>query len=404
MESQITKTKPWELIKSYLHQIPNFLTLFLVPITFLSIGPALIEIGNDFGTAPENINLIFTFFPAGMVAGQLTSTFWNRRFKRANIIITAYSILVAINIYLFFARNLYMYFLLSVIGGYLLGVNYVQSTENILACNIKNKDRLFILMITFYPLGALVAPLISSTFVDNGLSWRYTYIVVAIAIFITLIMYISISLRGQNRIIAQEIQKTSIKEIFVDRQKNIIFTVTLLIAAVYVASETVIATWSPTYLRLEKSLDITSAAFSITILMIFMIAGRITVSIIVGRIRSKIIMVILSGIAMISIIFIVLVDTRNQVFAAMAMAGIGFSAMYPLIVSSGSAVYEKGRGLLASLVFASAYSGKTLAPYITKLIADFNLTFSITVSLIFSGISTLLIVFLIFYERKTRNG
>jgi fucose permease len=404
MDSQCIKIKTLNLIKAYLHQIPNFLTLFLVPITFLSIGPALIEIGKDFGTTPENINLIFTFFPAGMVAGQLTSTFWNRRFKRANIIIAAYSILIAINIYLFFAKNLYMYFILSIIGGYLLGINYVQSTENIIACNIKNKDRLFILMITFYPLGALVAPLISSTLVNNNISWRYTYLVVAISILITLILYIFISLRGQNRIISEEVQKTSLKEIFVDRRKNIVFITTLLVAAVYVASETVIATWSPTYLRLEKGLDITNAAFSITVLMIFMIVGRIIASIIVGKVRAKTIMIFISGIAIIAIIFIVLANTVPQTFFAMALAGIGFSAMYPLIVSSGSAVYEKGRGLLASLIFASAYFGKTLAPYITKLIANYNLTFSITVSLIFSGASTLLIVFLIFYERKIRNS
>ena len=403
MNSNSTKVKTLDLITAYLHQIPNFLTLFLVPITFLSIGPALIEMGNDFGTTPENINLIFTFFPAGMVAGQLTSTFWNRRFKRSSIIITAYSMMAAINIYLFFAKNLYMYFILSTIGGYLLGVNYVQSTENIIACNIKNKDRLFIMMITFYPLGALVAPLISSNLVNNNVSWRYTYLVIAILILITLALYISIALRGQNRIIAEEIQKTSLGQIFINRQKNIIFIITLLVAAVYVASETVIATWSPTYLRLEKGLDITSAAFSITILMIFMIAGRIIASIIVGKVRAKTIMVIISGIAITAIIFIALADTRTGIFIAMALAGTGFSAMYPLIVASGSAVYQKGRGLLASLVFASAYSGKTLAPYITKLIADFNLTFSITVAIIFSGISTMLIIFLIFYERKTGN-
>jgi len=403
MNSYSEKGKTWDLIKAYLHQIPNFLTLFLVPITFLSIGPALIEMGKDFGRTPENINLIFTFFPAGMVAGQLTSTFWNRRFKRANIITSAYSILTAINIYLFFAKNLYVYFILSIIGGYLLGINYVQSSENIIACNIKNKDRLFILMITFYPFGALVAPLISSNLVNNNISWRYTYLIVAILIFITLILYILISLRGQNRIIAEEIQKTSVREIFVDRQKNIIFIITLFIAAVYVASETVIATWSPTYLRLVKGLDITSAAFSITILMICMIVGRIIVSIIVGKVKAKMIMVVLSGIAIVSIIFFVLADTKSRIFIAMAIAGIGFSAMYPLIVSSGSTVYKKGRGLLASLVFASAYLGKTLAPYITKLIANLNLTFSITVALIFSGVSTLLIIFLIFYERKIRN-
>jgi fucose permease len=392
----------WNSVKEYLLQIPNFLTLFLIPIAFLSIGPILIEIGKEFNTTPENINLIFTFFPAGMVAGQLTSTFYNRRFKRSHIILTAYTIMVAINIYLFFSKNLYVYFILSMIAGYMLGINYVQSSENILACSIKNKDRLFILMVIFYPIGALIAPLISSVLINNGVNWRFTFIIIAILIFLTAVLYILISLKGQNRIIAEEVKQVTIKEIFVSRQKNIIFIFTLLIAAIYVASETVISTWTPTYLRLAKGLDIYSSALSITVFMIFMIAGRVVAAIVAGRYEAKIIMLILSAIAISSIIFIFMSNTRFLVFIAMAIAGLGYSAMYPLIISSGSTVYENGRGFLASLLFASAYFGKTLAPYITKLIAEFNLSFSITVSLIFSGVSALLIVFLVLYERKNK--
>ena len=400
MADSNNRINAWDSIKEHLLQIPNFLTLFLIPIAFLSIGPILIEIGKEFNTSPENINLVFTFFPAGMVAGQLTSTFYNRRFKRSAIILTAYAIMIAINLFLFFSKNLYVYFVLSLVAGYMLGINYVQSTENILACSIKNKDRLFILMLIFYPIGALVAPLIGSSLINNGINWRYTFIIIALLILITSVLYITISLKGQNKIIAEEVQRVPIKEIFVNKQKNIIFLVTLIMVAIYVASETVISTWTPTYLRLAKGLDVNSAALSITVLMVFMIAGRIIAAIVAGKFKAKIIMLILSVIALISIVFIFLANTTFLVFAAMALAGIGYSAMYPLIVSSGSTIYVKGRGFLVSLIFASAYFGKTLAPYITKLIAEFNLSFSITVSLIFSGVSALLILFLVLYERK----
>lgn len=55
--------------------------------------------------------------------------------------------------------------------------------------------------------------------------------------------------------------------------------------------------------------------------------------------------------------------------------------------------------ILASIVFATAYFGKTLAPYITKKIAEFNLNFSITVALIFSSAAALLIIALIIYNK-----
>ncbi|MCL4385385.1 MAG: MFS transporter [Cyanobacteria bacterium] len=393
-----------ETFKDYLMQMPNFLTLFLVPIIFMSIGSVLIEMAKDLGTTPENINLIFTFFPIGMIAGQLTSVFYNRRFKRAVIIIIAYAFLIAINVTFFFARHISVFFTLYVVGGYLIGINYIQSTENLLACKIKNKDRLFFIMLSFYPIGALIAPLISSSLVKNEISWRFTYLISAGAILITMVLYILISLNGQNRIIAAKTQKILFREVFVERDKNFIFIMILLVAAIYCTAETVIATWAPTYLRLAKNMDIQSAALSITFFQTFTVLGRFIASVLTGKVKVKTILITISGLAFISIIFFVLSKSRFFLFANISLAGLGFSAMYPLLVSSGSTIYEKGRGILASLIFASLYIGKTMAPFITKKIAETNLTFSITVALVFSGVSSLIIIFLIIYERiKSRK-
>ena len=103
-----------DTFKDYILQAPNFLTFFLVPVSFLSIAPALIEIAKELNTTPETMNLIFTFFPAGMVAGQLTSVFYNRRFKRSTIILTSYFLLIIINLALFFARHFAIYFILNI--------------------------------------------------------------------------------------------------------------------------------------------------------------------------------------------------------------------------------------------------------------------------------------------------
>ncbi|MCL5073310.1 MAG: MFS transporter [Actinobacteria bacterium] len=259
-------------------------------------------------------------------------------------------------------------------------------------------------MLSFYPIGALIAPLISSSLVKNEISWRFTYLISAGAILITMVLYILISLNGQNRIIAAKTQKILFREVFVERDKNFIFIMILLVAAIYCTAETVIATWAPTYLRLAKNMDIQSAALSITFFQTFTVLGRFIASVLTGKVKVKTILITISGLAFISIIFFVLSKSRFFLFANISLAGLGFSAMYPLLVSSGSTIYEKGRGILASLIFASLYIGKTMAPFITKKIAETNLTFSITVALVFSGVSSLIIIFLIIYERiKSRK-
>ncbi|MHB1346108.1 MAG: MFS transporter [Candidatus Humimicrobiaceae bacterium] len=393
-----------DTFKDYLLQFPNFLAIFLVPISYLSISPALIEIGKDLNTATVNISLIFTFFPAGIVAGQLTSVFYNRRFKRSNIILTSYVFLFIINIILFFSKQLVLFYILSTIGGYFIGINYVQSTENILACKVKNKDRIITLMVTFYPLGALIAPLISSSFVKNNISWRYTYLVIATVIVFVIVLYILLSLKGQNKVIANSIQKVSLREIFVNRKINLMYFITLFTISTYIVGEVVFANWSPTYLRLAKGLDIQSAALGVTFFQIFVVVGRFIASSIVGKIKPRTILIFISCLALISIVLFVLSDSKVFIYMTISLAGLGYSAMYPLLLSSGSTLYKKGRGVLSSMIFASAYFGIAATPFITRKIGSFNLTFSILFALIFSGIATISIIFLIYYEKYRLNA
>ncbi|MHB8276558.1 MAG: MFS transporter [Candidatus Humimicrobiaceae bacterium] len=392
-----------DTFKDYILQIPNFLALFLVPITYLSITPALIEIGKNFNTAPGNISLIFTFFPAGIVAGQLTSIFYNRRFKRASIILTCYALLILLNIILFFINHLAFFYILSIFGGYLIGINYVQSTENILACKVKNKDRIVTLMITFYPIGALIAPLISSSLVKNNISWRYTYLIVATITIMIMILYMSISIKGQNKIIANTVQKISMKEIFVNRKINFMYFMTLFIAATYIIGEMVYANWSPTYLRLAKGFDTQSAALGVTFFQIFIVIGRFAASSIVGKIKVRTILLFISCLAIISTALFVASHSKFFIYATISLAGLGYSAMYPLLLSSGSTLYNKGRGILSSLIFASAYSGITAAPFIIKSFAVYNLNLSVLIAMIFAGVAALMILLLVIYEKYYLN-
>ena len=392
-----------DTFRDYILQLPNFLALFLVPITYLSITPALIEIGKNFNTAPGNISLIFTFFPAGIVAGQLTSVFYNRRFKRASIILTCYVLLILLNIILFFINHLAFFYILSIFGGYLIGINYVQSTENILACNVKNKDRIVTLMITFYPIGALIAPLISSSLVKNNISWRYTYLIVAAITIMIMILYISISLKGQNKIIANTVQKISMKEVFVNRKINFMYFMTLFIAATYIIGEMVYANWSPTYLRLAKGFDIQSAALGVTFFQIFIVIGRFAASSIVGKIKVRTILLFISCLAIISTALFVASHSKFFIYATISLAGLGYSAMYPLLLSSGSTLYNKGRGILSSLIFASTYSGITAAPFIIKSFAAYNLNLSVLSAMIFAGVAALMILLLVIYEKYYLN-
>ncbi len=190
-----------------------------------------------------------------------------------------------------------------------------------------------------------------------------------------------------NKIIANTVQKVSFKEIFTDRNTNIKYVIILLIVTIYIMGETVFGNWTPVYLRLAKGLDIQSAALSVTLFNIFIVVGRFIASSLAGKIKANTILLSISVLAIVSSVFFVFSDTKLFIYLAISLVGLGYSAMYPLLVSSGSTLYKKGQGTLSAIIFAAGYGGKTITPFITKATADKNLTISILVAMIFSGIA-----------------
>ena len=66
-------TNEKESFKDYLKEIPNFLTIFIVPLFFMTVSPILLEMSADTGISTGDLSLIITFYTIGTITGQLTS-------------------------------------------------------------------------------------------------------------------------------------------------------------------------------------------------------------------------------------------------------------------------------------------------------------------------------------------
>jgi MFS family permease len=389
-------------VKDYLLELPNYLSIFIVPIYFMTVGPMLIEMSNDTGFSSGDLSLVFTFFTIGLILGQLTSIFYNRRFRKLHIIIVSYIIVVICLILLGISKKLYLFYSLYFLNGYVAGIIWLQATTYILESKIKNKDRLTTIFLSFYPLGNITAPFIASALIENGLSWRYSYYITAVVAVIILIFYLVMMVRKDKKIILEDREKINFKEIFVNKSINIIFIMGCVLLFLYCLSETIIATWSPTFLRTIRMLEIQTASLAVSVFWIAIFTGRMIVSFIAGKVKSNYIMLILSAIGIVSMALFVFAKTIFFIFIAIGFAGLGCSGIITLGISSASTVYEKGRGLLASIVFASVNAGVSLAPFITRLISSLNMIFSIALASIFMLFTGIIILNKTLYENKIR--
>ena len=388
-----------ENLIDYLAELPNYLSWFIIPIYFTTASTMLLEISRSFNISAGNMSLIFTFFTMGLVSGQLTSIIYNKKFKKVMIIVGAYSLIIPILVILGFARSLYLFYVLYCLIGYLSGIIQIQTIKFILENKIKNKDRLVTILLFFYPIGSLVAPLFASSLIKNKIDWHFSYFIMASVSFLILILYVIIKWRA-SRLTAEDEEKISFKQIFFDRRRNIIFVLGLVLMFFYCISETVMATWSPTFLRAARALDIRYAGLTVSIFWLGILVGRIIVSFFAGRRNSNIIMLFLSILAFSSLVLFIVFKSKYAIFTTAAFAGLGYSGLATIGISSSGTIYERGRGILATIIFAVNYAGISISPFLTRFSSRYNMTFSIILAPVFMLLVFVVIIIKIAYEKK----
>jgi FHS family glucose/mannose:H+ symporter-like MFS transporter len=400
MKSSITDN---DTFLSYLKELPNYMTIFIVTILSATASPMLIEMSRTTGYSTGDLSLIFTFFTIGIVTGQLTSVFFNRKFRKITIILFGYALIIIMLILMANTTNLYLFYTLYLLTGYTSGVIWIQATKDILENKIKNKDRLTSIFLIFNSLGYIAAPFISSNLIKNGISWKYSYYVLALLPVLALVLYMILKNGWKEKILTTDEESISFRKIFHNHRLNVIFIFGCLLLFFYCISEGAMVVWSPTYLRSEKLFDIQTASFAISVFWIAVLAGRIIISFLAGKIKTNYIILILSLLAVIALSIFIPLKTTYGTLIAIGFAGLGCSAIVPLEISSASTIYEKGRGVLASLLFAIASMGTSAAPLITRSLSRLNLTLSMIVAPLAMGVTVLIVFGKIIYENKSKE-
>ncbi|MHB1346907.1 MAG: MFS transporter [Candidatus Humimicrobiaceae bacterium] len=398
-EPQLIKVKKDSFI-DYLSELPNYFSNFLIPVYFTTASTMLIEMAGDLKVSVESFSIIFTYFVLGSVIGQLTSVLYNRKFKKLIVLLSSYMFIILILLSLFFAHNIYVFYMLFSLLGYFSGVILIQSTKYVLENSIKNKGRIMTIMLCFYPIGSLTAPFIATSLIRRNIDWRFSFIIMAVLTFFNVVLFVIVKGR-RSKFVSEAEDRVSFKKIFFDRRLNKLFLFGLSILFFYSVTETVMATWVPTFLRISRSFDISYAGYAVSIVWIGILIGRIAVSIIAGRYNENYIMMALAILALISLIIFTLVGTVNLSLIFSFFIGLGLSGLGPLTISSSSTLYEKGRGVLVSIIFAANNFAISMTPLLTRAVSGHSMTLSVSIASIFMFLLIAALFLKIIFERKS---
>ncbi len=383
----------------YLSEFPNFLSLFIFTFFRAVTSPILLEISDSFNVSPENINLIITFFSVGVALGLLTSIFYNRKFKKINIILAAYFLTIPVLVCLGLAKTLVFFNILYFISGYLFGLIFISANSNMLEGRVKNKDSIINLGHSFSAIGALTAPFLSIGLLNRQLGWNIIYFIIISLVLLAIILYlITNKKRGTTPLSSQK--KISVKKIFRYKNKNIFFLFSGIIILLDVISETIISTWVPTFFRIYKMFNLFNAGSALSIFWIGMLLGRLGISFLSYKLKARNIMIGSILVTIIALIFTIFANNTFVNFIVIFFVGLGFSSFVPLLISTTSSIYDSGKDVIITILFFLVFSGSALGPYFIKLISVNSIVFSIVLTIIFMFIVLIFLITRVFYNKN----
>jgi fucose permease len=218
-------------------------------------------------------------------------------------------------------------------------------------------------------------------------------------------LYIVFLGKKTENITTQNEAKMPLREIFKDKNKNTIFIMIFIAICFYCCSQTIVAIWSPTFFRLAKNISVGSASIILNLFWLFIIIGRIISMITAGKVKAINVMIAISIIAIAAMSISILLYNKYLIFVLISIAGLGYSAMFPLLYSTGVTLYTKGKGVLITFLFMATNIGTTIAPFITKFSSKINLQLSVSFSFILMSIvAIMLIIINIIFNKNLNNN
>jgi MFS family permease len=381
----------------YLIELPVFLHLFIDSFTVSSISPILIEMSASLSSSPDSVILVISFLMMGAILGIIISPLLAIKFRRPYIFLVSYSIFLPLLVILTFSESITVFYIIYFFIGTFLGSLWVQANTSMLESKIENKDNVITFGYITQGLGAVLAPVISSSLVKYGANWRYLYIVLIIIILSNIMLFVF--LRKDMDTSHPFERLIPLKSLFKNKRTNIYLLLTLFAAFLSVLCSSIIISWGPTFFRIYRSFDVQSAGLILTFYWIGIILGRFFISLIISKIKIGYLLILLSTLSILSLIFVTISKTEIISFIAIFFVGLGFSGIIPLLVSSTTTVFIKGKEVVISILFILPTLSFFLAPFISTAISRVNMFLSFASTIFFMAVTMIVIISRTLYKK-----
>ena len=250
-----------------------------------------------------------------------------------------------------------------------------------------------LLILLFFALGVLVAPIIIGLLLGLGVTWRW--IMVGEALFSAVMALVLMAMPLANIPGAENLRLRHLREVMSFAPR---FLVVILVATfLYVGAESTMNVWLAKFEADTFAASTTSAALAVTFFWAGIMLGRFAAIPLARRFDSSRLLALFA--ALFAAFALGVGGSPTLVLSQLCsfLAGLGASACFPLIAAYTSRFPRWHSGAVYSAMFVAGTTGSMIFPYVTgPLAAAFGFPFAIC----FAAVPALMVMTLAFYLHR----
>ena len=252
------------------------------------------------------------------------------------------------------------------------------------------------LLHTFFGVGAIVGPLVIGWFLAAGYGWRPAFLVGAGASAL-LALLLARTGRLPRSVAASAVSAGSVLSL----ARNPLMLTLIVVIGLYVGEELVVGDWAATYLERIQHLQRDIAATSISIYWAGLTGGRLLAALASKRFSAEQLLVGSSVLAFAGSVLLVAAPDTVLALVALLLTGVGFAAIFPLVMAVAGARFPDATGSIAGILTAAASIAGALLPFLSGVLVQ---AFDARVALATCPVYGAIIVWLVLVLQRGQAG
>lgn len=364
----------------------TYLMFMMFAMTSDSVGEIIKEVKREFDVSNTQASLMHTLFMIGIAFSGLFLGFLADKFGRKNTIILGLS-LFAVSCYLFLVGTSFSFILgLITLSGVAVGIFKTAALALIGDISTSTKQHTGTMngAEAFFGVGAIIGPLLVAWLVREGVDWKWLYVIAGGLCTLLILMAYKVDYPEYQKPINSDNTAAKVNNFAssIKLLKNRYAMGFSIGAFLYVAAESAIYVWMPSYLVCDAvSLDETFACYTsdsqkylamyaVSVFFSLRAAGRFVGIWMMQHFNWALVLLIFSFAILVCFLG-GLIGGKEVALYLFPLTGIFMSVIYPTFNSKGISCFPKSEhGTVAGVILFFTAAGAAAGPLIMGIVSD----------------------------------